>query len=477
MEDLLFDVSVPEVEHKAESSVESSPRGCVSAPLPVRLRPGSFEEYVGQRHLLAPGCLLRRAIDADRFSSIILHGPPGVGKTSLAELIATVTGSAFVRLSGVVSSVADIRSAVAEAIQRRRVSNRSTILFVDEIHRFNKARQDVLLPDVENGNIRMIGATTMNPNFYIVGPLLSRSLVFRLEPLSRDDISNLILSALKRPAAFGERFRVEMEPDAVAFLAEASEGDARKALNAVEIAVETTAPVDGVVRVTKAVAEESIQRKALEYGADGHYDTASAFIKSMRGSDPDAAIYWLAKMLAAGEDISFIARRIVIFASEDVGNSDPVALNVAMNAMKAAEAVGMPEARIILSQAVAYCATAPKSNASYKAIDAALADIENERVSPVPQAIRDAHYKGAKSMGHGVGYVYPHDQKDHFAVQEYLGVEKRYYVPTGLGFEAEIKKRMEYWNKLRGKAFGDTAMVEKEGKGDVLGGTKERLEG
>ena len=447
MEDLLFDLTPPSSE-RMEKGGDAS---LASAPLPARVRPTTFDEYVGQKHILAPGRLLRRAIDADRFSSIILHGPPGVGKTSLAELIATVTNSAFARLSGVESNVADIRREVATAIQRREASRKSTILFIDEIHRFNKARQDVLLPDVENGNIRLIGATTLNPNFYIVGPLLSRSLVFRLEPLSPEDISTLLSWAASHSKAFGDRFKVEIEPDALAFLAEICEGDARKALNALEVAVETTDPVGGVVVVGLQVARESIQRKSPDYGADGHYDTASAFIKSMRGSDPDAAIYWLAKMLVAGEDISFIARRIVIFASEDVGNADPQALSVALDAMKAAEAVGMPEARIILSQAVAYCATAPKSNASYKAVDAAIADIENERVTPVPKALRDAHYKGAAEMGHGQGYVYPHDQKHHFAAQEYLGVPKTYYKPTDFGHEAEIQKRLAYWARLREK--------------------------
>jgi putative ATPase len=329
---------------------------------------------------------------------------------------------------------------------------------------------------VENGNIRLIGATTLNPNFYIVGPLLSRSLVFRLEPLSIEEISKLLLAAAKKQEAFGNRFTVEIEPDALDFLAEASEGDARKALNALEIAVETTDPLNGTVVVTKTVAEESIQRKALEYGADGHYDTASAFIKSMRGSDPDAAIYWLAKMLSAGEDISFIARRIVIFASEDVGNADPRALSVALDSMKAAEAIGMPEARIILAQAVAYCATAPKSNASYAAVNAALEDIKKERVAPVPKTIRDAHYQGAAAMGHGEGYVYPHDQKHHFSTQEYLGTSKRYYLPTGLGFEAEIKKRMDFWNKLRADAASQARRNNKE-EGDARGKTEERMEG
>ncbi|HCE42005.1 MAG TPA: AAA family ATPase [Lentisphaeria bacterium] len=418
-------------------------------PLAARLRPINFDEYVGQKHILAEGKLLRRAIDSDSFTSIILSGPPGVGKTSIAELIAKLTNAAFIRLSGVASSVGDIRNEIATAIVRKKSSGRKTILFIDEIHRFNRAQQDVLLPDIENGNIRFIGATTQNPFFYVNGPLLSRSLVFKLEALSEEDILNLVKKAVSDRRGFPDR-KINIHPDALAFLSKSCEGDARRALNAIEIAVLTTKPdKKGVTAITKEIAHESIQEKPVEYGDDGHYDTASAFIKSMRGSDPDAAIYWLAKMLHAGEDIRFIARRIVIFSSEDVGNADPRAITVALNAMQAVEMIGMPEARIILAQAVTYCATAPKSNASYMAVDAALDDVRNERVQAVPKHLRDSHYKGSKTMGHGEGYVYPHGEDGHFTVQEYLGVSKRYYVPSENGYESKIRERIEYWDGIR----------------------------
>ena len=422
------------------------------APLPARLRPTSFDEYVGQYHLLEKGRLLRRAIDADRFASIILHGPPGTGKTTLSELIASATDSAFVRLSGVSSTVADIRKEIGYAIQRKSFANRRTILFIDEIHRFNKAQQDVLLPDIENGNIRFIGATTHNPNFYVIAPLLSRSLLFKLEPLSEDNITTLLKRAVAENGNFNTTDSIEVADEAYSFIAKSSEGDARKALNALEIAVTTTEPLDGIIKVDLAVAEESIQQKSVVYGDDGHYDTASAFIKSMRGSDPDAALYWLAKMLHAGEDIRFIARRIVIFASEDIGNADPRAISLAVNTMQAVDMIGMPEARIILGQAATYCATAPKSNASYKGIDAALSDIRDERIQPVPKHLRDAHYSGAKKMGHGEGYIYPHGEKDGFAVQDYMGVSKKYYSPAGSGYESKIKDRIAFWESLRNNA-------------------------
>ena len=443
MEDLLFEVDKPALD--TETLVDPASKS-KDIPLPARMRPATFAEYVGQTHLLADGKLLRRAIDADRFASIILYGPPGTGKTSLAELIAGTTNSAFVRLSGVASTVSDIRKEIAGAIQRQLATKRHTILFIDEIHRFNKAQQDVLLPDIENGNIRFIGATTHNPNFYVIGPLLSRSLVFQLEPLAIEDISLL----LKRAASsLSENDDIILEDEALEFLASSSEGDARKALNALDIAISTTAETDGKTIISLAVAEESIQQKTLEYGADGHYDTISAFIKSMRGSDPDAALYWLAKMLHAGEDIRFIARRLVIFASEDIGNADPRAISVAVNSMQAVEMIGMPEARIILGQATTYCATAPKSNASYAGIDAALADIKQNRIQPVPRHLRDAHYQGAKDMGHGDGYIYPHGEKNNFAVQDYVGVPKKYYFPVNSGYETKIAERIEYWDKCR----------------------------
>ena len=417
-------------------------------PLAARLRPRSLSEYLGQEHLLGAGCLLRRAIESDRFSSIILYGPPGTGKTTLAEIIANLSRSEFVRLSGVTSSVADVRRETAAAMARRRSGGRRTILFVDEIHRFSRSQQDSLLPDVENGNVRLVGATTFNPQFHVVGALLSRSLVFELRPLGGEEIRRLIANALTDERGFAGR-KIELADDAAAFLASVCEGDARRTLNALEIAVLTTpAGPDGVVRVGLAEAEASVQRKMISYGDDGHYDTASAFIKSMRGSDPDAALYYLALMLQAGEDIRFLARRIVIFASEDVGNADPRALSVAVDAMRAVEMIGMPEARIILAQAVTYCATAPKSNASFQAGELAAEDVRRKRVLPVPFALRDAHYKGAASLGHGVGYVNPHETVG-FALQEYLSVEKRYYEPKAIGYESKIRERVDYWRGLR----------------------------
>ncbi len=417
-------------------------------PLAARLRPRSFNEYVGQKHLLGEGMLLKRAIEADRFSSIILSGPPGTGKTTLSELIATSTNSAFVRLSGVSSTVADIRREIAVAIKRLEVNGRHTVLFIDEIHRFNKAQQDALLPDVESGNIRLIGATTHNPHFYVVGALLSRSLAFQLEPLNEDDIKELFKRVLDDERAFPE-LNITLAEQAENFLAQACEGDARRALNALEVAVLTTPEdEDKVINITLEVAESSIQKKMVNYDADNHYDSASAFIKSMRGSDPDAAIYYLAKMLQANEDIRFIARRIVIFAAEDVGNADPRALSLATSAMQAVDMIGMPEARIILAQAVTYCATAPKSNAAYMAINEAISDVQTSRIQPIPFHLRDKHSSGSNANGHGKDYKYPHDFGG-FAVQDYMAVPKRYYQPKGMGYESKICERLEYWQKCR----------------------------
>jgi putative ATPase len=435
-------------ESSDSATTETSASG---SPLAVRMRPRSFDEYAGQKHLLAPGKLLRRAVDADKFTAIILSGPPGCGKTSLAELIARQTDSLFIRLSGVSASVGDLRKEIANAILLKDNIGRKTTIFIDEIHRFNRAQQDSLLPDVENGNIRLVGATTHNPFFYVNGALLSRSLVFQLEPLTCEDIGELIQRTLDDERGFGS-MQVELAPAALTFLAEVCEGDARKAYNALEVAVLTTSPDDkGRVIIDLAIAEESIQQKAISYGADGHYDTASAFIKSMRGSDPDAAVYWLAKMLHAGEDIRFIARRIVIFASEDVGNADPQAIVIATTAMQAVEMIGMPEARIILSQAVTYCATAPKSNAAYRAVNAALEDVKKERVLPVPMHLRDAHSSsGASTEQVSKGqYKYPHDFAGGFVVQDYLGVEKNYYQPIEIGYEKKIRQRIDYWNSCR----------------------------
>lgn len=448
MRENLFELE-PEFPASFTGGTETEAENGSGMPLAARLRPRSLDEYVGQRHLLEPGRLLRRAIDADRFSSIILSGPPGTGKTSLAEVIARMTDSEFIRLSGVTSSVADVRREIAAAVKRRRSSGRRTILFIDEIHRFSRSQQDSLLPDVENGNVRLIGATTHNPHFYVVGALLSRSLVFRLEPLSQEEIRTLLNRATGDERSFPGR-KVELEPQAADFLATACEGDARRALNALEVAALTTDPDDaGVTRVTLAEAEASIQQKMIVYGDDGHYDTASAFIKSMRGSDPDAAVYYLAKMLHAGEDIRFIARRLTIFAAEDVGNADPRALELCTAAMQAVEMIGLPEAKLILAQATTYCATAPKSNASYAALEAAATDVEQERVQPIPVRLRDAHYAGAKAEGIGKDYLYPHDYPGGFVPQEYLSVDKRYYKPKEIGYEARIRERVDYWRALR----------------------------
>lgn len=417
-------------------------------PLAARIRPQTLDDFIGQEHILKPGSLLRRAIEADCFSSIILTGPPGVGKTSLAGIIAECTESDFIAMSALSSAVADVREAIKKAVENKRFSGKKTILFIDELHRFNKAQQDSLLKDIENGNIRFIGATTHNPQFYIIAPLVSRSQVFNLNSLGVEEIGSLLKRAVSHEKAFPNR-NVEIEEEAVQFLANACEGDGRKSLGALELAVLTTEGDEKhTILITKEIASECIQRRLLKYDADEHYDTASAFIKSMRGSDPDAAVYWLAKMLHAGEDIRFIARRIVIFASEDVGNADPRALQLAVAAMQGVDFVGMPEARIILSQAVTYCATAPKSNAAYKAVNAALTDVEKDRVSPVPMHLRDPNSSGYNPQG--ADYIYPHNETEGFVKQEYLGTENKYYLPVDRGYEKSIRERMSYWESVRG---------------------------
>ncbi|MDD5349984.1 MAG: replication-associated recombination protein A [Chthoniobacteraceae bacterium] len=435
----------PEAEEAAVPPVEAN------APLAARMRPRNIGEVAGQRHILGPGKLLRRAIEADRISSVLFYGPPGVGKTSLAQVIALSTRSKFERLSGVESTVADIRRVVASAANRLKTSGKRTILFVDEIHRFNKAQQDVLLPDVESGVVRLIGATTHNPFFYVNSPLVSRSQVFQLEPIAPEDLCGLMRRALEDSERGLGTWKVRADDDALMHLAVTADGDARKCLNALELAVLTTQPDgEGGIHVTLAVAEESIQRKAVVYDGDEdqHYDTISAFIKSMRGSDPDAAIYWLAKMLYAGEDIRFIARRIVICASEDVGLANPEALLVAVAAQQAVEFVGMPEARIPLAHAAITVACSPKSNKAYMAVDAALADVKEGVTLPVPAHLRDTHYKGAKKLGHGEGYQYAHDYEGGYVPQAYLPEGKRYYEPTENGHERRVKERLEYWRAL-----------------------------
>jgi len=417
-------------------------------PLAARMRPRSLAEFTGQSHIIGPGQLLRRAIEADRIQSLIFYGPPGTGKTSLAQIIAQQTKSRFERLSGVESNVADMRRVLSAATNRLQNTGQPTILFVDEIHRFNKSQQDVLLPDVESGVIRLIGATTHNPFFFVNSPLVSRSQIFELRPLTEEDLLTLLRRALADEDRGLGYMRIRAENDALEHLASVADGDARKALNALEIAALTTSPQpDGAVHIDLATAEQSIQKKAVVYDGDGdaHYDTISAFIKSMRGSDADAALYWLAKMIHAGEDPRFIARRIVICAAEDVGLADPMALVLANAALQAAEFVGWPEARIPLAEATVYIATANKSNSAYMAIDAALEDVRSGRTVPVPEHLRDASYKGAKRLGHGQGYEYAHSHPEHFVAQDYLGTSKRYYEPTEQGVEKKIKERVERW--------------------------------
>jgi putative ATPase len=419
-----------------------------SAPLAARMRPRSLDEFMGQQHILGPGKLLRRAIESDRLASIILYGPPGIGKTSLAQIIASSTRCHFEGLSGVESSVADIRRVAAAAALRRRANGGRTILFVDEIHRFNKAQQDVLLPDVESGNVRLIGATTHNPFFYVNSPLVSRSQVFQLEPLSRDDLVKVLNRALDDSERGFGTLKIEADRIALEFLAEVSDGDARRCLNALEIAVLTTPPGEGgVIHLDRSVAEQSIQKKAVVYDADEteHYDTISAFIKSMRGSDPDAVLYWLAKMLYAGEDIRFVARRIVIAASEDVGMADPNALVVAVAAQQAVEFVGLPEARIPLAHAAIYVATAPKSNRAYEGFNKAMEDVQEGRILAVPKYLRG---KGSKLLGDGAGYKYAHDFDGGYVPQAYLPEGRVYYEPTENGFERRVKERLDYWRQL-----------------------------
>jgi putative ATPase len=421
-----------------------------SQPLAARMRPRKLNEYAGQTHILGAGQLLRRAIEADRIQSLIFYGPPGTGKTSLAQIIARQTKSKFERLSGVESNVADMRRVLSAAANRLENTGASTILFIDEIHRFNKSQQDVLLPDVESGVVKLIGATTHNPFFFVNSPLVSRSQIFELRPLTEEDLFSLLQCALADEERGLGYMKISADENALRHLAKISDGDARKALNALEIAALTTAPEkNGVVKITLEVAEQSIQKKAVVYDGDGdaHYDTISAFIKSMRGSDPDAALYWLAKMIHAGEDPRFIARRIMICAAEDVGLADPMALVLANAAFHTAEFVGWPEARIPLAEATIYIATANKSNSAYLAIDAALADVRSGRTIAVPEHLRDAHYKGAERLGHGKGYEYAHDGKEHFVPQDYLGADKIYYEPTEQGVEKKIKERLDNWRK------------------------------
>ncbi len=425
---------------------EKSTNEIKDQPLAVRMRPQNLEEFVGQKHILGKGKLLRRAIEADRMSSLILFGPPGTGKTSLAWCIAHVTQAHYAAINATTSNVEELRKVIAQAKNRRTQTNKKTILFIDEIHRFNKAQQDVLMPDVEEGNPVLIGATVHNPFFYLASPLLSRSLVFELKSLKQQEIVEILNAALKDKTRGLGGLKIKIDKNALNFLAKSCEGDARRALNALEVGALTTPKAkDGTINFDLEVAAESIQKKAVVYDKDedAHYDTISAFIKSMRGSDPDAAIYWMAKMLYAGEDPRFIARRIVICAAEDVGNADPLALVLANAALQVSEFVGMPEARIPLAQAAIYVACAPKSNASYLAIEKAYADVESKRTQEVPTHLKDANYPGAETLGHGEGYKYAHEYKDHYVAQKYTRKAVKYYEPTEIGHEAKMKERLE----------------------------------
>jgi putative ATPase len=425
------------------------------APLAARFRPRTLEEYVGQTHLLEAGKPLRRLIEADRLTSVILFGPPGVGKTSLAEVIATGTSCHFERLNGVEASVSDLRRVLGAAVTRRKLNGQRTVLFIDEIHRFNKAQQDVLLPDVEAGSVRLIGATTHNPSFYINGPLVSRSQIFQLEPLSPAELSDLLDRALADAVRGLGKLQIDLQPEARTHLIATSEGDARRALNGLEIAALTTPPdAKGIVRIDSVAIEECVQKKRVLYDRDEdqHYDTISAFIKSVRGSDPDSALYWLAKMIEAGEDPRFITRRLIILASEDIGLADPQGLVVAVATLHAVELIGMPEGQIPLAQATIYLACAPKSNSAVKGIGAAGAAVQKNEVVQVPTYLRDAHYFGAKGLGHGEGYEYSHNHPEAIAPQRY-GIEAgRFYQPTEHGLEARIKARLAEWEKLRATA-------------------------
>lgn len=427
------------------------------APLAARMRPRTLEELAGQEHLLAPGKVLRRAIERGELTSLILYGPPGTGKTSLAHVIARHTDSDVEQVNAVTAGVAELREVIVRAKDRRLLHSRRTILFIDEIHRFNKAQQDVLLPHVEDGTVVLVGATTENPFFEVNSTLVSRSRIFRLEPLGEEALRTILRRALTDPERGLGAFRVEIGDDAIAHLIEVSNGDARIALNALELAAMTTLPnAEGVRDVTLASIEDAAQRRALVYdrAGDGHYDHISAFIKSMRGSDPDAAVYWMARMLAAGEDARFIARRMVVHAAEDVGMADPMALVVATAAAHAVEFVGLPEARIPMAEAAIYIATAPKSNAVVRAIGSAMADVEERRADPVPIHLREpGHPMVAQRLGHGQGYKYAHDYPGGFVPQQYLpdSVKDRvYYHPTGAGLEAEIRARLErWWNGIK----------------------------
>jgi putative ATPase len=417
-------------------------------PLAQRMRPKSLSDFVGQEHIVGQGKILSRAIEADKLSSAIFYGPSGTGKTTLASIIAETTNNNFITLNAVTSGIKDIKEKISYAVDELAIYNKRTILFIDEIHRFNKAQQDALLPYVENGTIIMVGATTENPYFEVNQALISRSLVFEFKKITNEDIKKVVEKALKdTERGYGNK-AVELDEDALNHIVENSNGDIRKALSALELGVETTTEIDGKIKIDINIAVECIQRKKIEYdkNGDSHYDTISAFIKSMRGSDPDAAVFWLAKMIKAGEEPKFIARRIIICASEDVGNADPRALEVAVNAFKAVEIIGFPEGRITLAQATLYVACAPKSNSSIMAIDRAMDAVEKHSLE-VPLHLKDKHYSGAEKLGRGINYKYPHDYDKFYVKQSYLPEtlkNKTFYEPKESGYESKIKKFLEY---------------------------------
>ena len=425
------------------------------SPLASRLRPTTLEEVVGQEHIIGKDKLLYRAIQADKLSSIILYGPPGTGKTTLAKVIAHTTSAEFVQINATSAGKKDMEAVVKQAQDHAGMYQKRTILFIDEIHRFNKGQQDYLLPYVEDGTIILIGATTENPYFEVNGALISRSIIFELHALSKENIVTLLCRAVEDQERGLGSYKAKLEEDALEFLADMANGDARSALNAIELAVLTTERAeDGMIHIDLDVAQECIQKRAVRYDktGDNHYDTISAFIKSMRGSDPDAAVYYLARMLHAGEDIKFIARRIMICASEDVSNADPQALVVAVSAAQAVERVGMPEAQIILAQAASYVACAPKSNSAVNAISEAMQSVQTERITGVPPHLQDAHYGGSAKLGRGTGYLYAHDFPNHYVKQQYLPDElvgRRFYLPSEQGYEKQIREHLQ---KINGEA-------------------------
>ena len=429
--------------------------GKKESPLASRMRPTSLDEVVGQQHIIGKDKLLYRAIMADKISSIIFYGPPGTGKTTLAKVIANTTSAEFTSINATAAGKKDMEQVVENAKNMRGMYGKKTILFIDEIHRFKKGQQDYLLPFVEDGTVILIGATTENPYFEVNGALLSRSIIFELKPLSQEDIKTLIRRALTDSAKGLGSYGAVIDDNALDFLSDMANGDARSALTAIELGVLTTEPsADGKIHITLSVASECIQRRVVKYdkSGDNHYDTISAFIKSMRGSDPDAAIYYLARMLYAGEDVKFIARRIMICAAEDVGNADPQALQVAVAAAQAVERIGMPESQIILAEATNYVACAPKSNASYLSIDAAMHMVASGQTPPIPVHLQDSHYKSAGKLGHGIGYQYAHDFKNHYVAQQYLPdalAGTRFYEPTDMGYEKQIRDHLE---KIRREA-------------------------